>query len=241
MNRIALPLPLLAGLTLAALAAAPRAQNPTPWPLGRPVPSTIANDGDAWLPYLACTPTVLDAQGNLVAPISCTVTQFAMAPGETWTTWWDQRDMLGQQVLPGIYFVDGQPFELGATPLGVAPLGMPHPGHTRRFALSAPTQSHRPYVVAASLSATHGTALGCGRTFPLDDDSLLALSLSTPRLFPDFLGVLDAFGNSTSPAIALPDLPALLGLQFFVAAATLDAQGPCGLGVVGDAVPVVVQ
>ncbi|MEZ6036981.1 MAG: hypothetical protein R3F29_05840 [Planctomycetota bacterium] len=243
MNRNALPLPLLAvaGLTLTAMSTSAHAQNATPWPLGCPVPSTIANDSGAWLPYSSCTPRVTDAQGALVSLSLCSLTQFAMAPGGTWTTWWDQRDLLGQLVGPGIYYVDGKPFALGATPLGVAPLGMPRHGDTRHFALSAPGQANRPYLLGASFGSTFGTALGCGRTFPLDDDPLLSASLSTPQLFADFLGVLDDAGRSEAPAIVLPDLPALIGLQFFVAAATVDAQAPCGVGLVGAAVPVVVQ
>jgi hypothetical protein len=215
---------LLAAVTLAQAV-------PTPWPLGAPVPATIANDTTAPIPFSPFTPTV--TAGGLVVYQGLTVgTVLLLPPGETYTGWWMQNDGLGAQVPPGVYDVGGQPFALGATAAGLAPLGAPHVGVARNVVLAAPSQPDAAYVLAAAFGSTTGIALGCGRTFPLDADALLGLSVSGSPLFANFVGTLGPTGTTTAPAVVLPSLPWLVGIAFELAFVTLDATAPCGIGAI---------
>jgi hypothetical protein len=91
-------------------------------------------------------------------------------------------------------------------------------------------------VLAAAGSSNLGIDLGCGVTFPLDFDALLLQSITTPNVFPNFIGQFDGQGYSTAPAIAVPDVASLAGIQFDLAFAVLDQLAPCGVALVSHAV-----
>jgi len=60
---------------------------------------------------------------------------------------------------------------------------------------------------------------------PIDTTSpLFELSLSTPAIFEDFLGVLDGSGSATAQ-VNIPNLPGLSGFVIHFAGATLGAGG----------------
>lgn len=217
-----------ASLLAVALASTGHAQNPIPWPIGSPVPSTIQNNDTVPLPYSWCTPTVTDATGQIVVWGLCLAVELQLPPGETVTTWWDQRDQFGVAVAPGVYHVNGVPFDLGATAAALRPLGAPHPGASRSIALASPNDPNATYLLAAAFSSNFGIPLGCGVTFPLDFDWLLVDSLTNPVVFPGFVGALDADGRSTAPAIVLPPLPVLLGISFDLGFVTTGSATACG-------------
>lgn len=203
---------------------------PVPWPLGCPIPSTIENNTQTPFPYTLCTPFVTDANGQWVSIGICLFAELELAPGETVTTWWDQRDQNGAPVPPGLYFVNGVGYVVGAVELGLHPLGSPHVGHERHIELCATSGANVPYAVGASFSSQFGIPLGCGVHLPLDYDLLLVDSLTNAAVFPDFVGVLDGDGRSSAPAIVLPPLPFLIGVSFDLAFVTLDPGAPCGFG-----------
>lgn len=215
-------------LTLAVTTTRANAQTPIPWPLGAPVPTTIENNGTTPLTYMFCTPTVTDASGQLVTIGICAFADLLLPPGETSTTRWFQTDGFGAPVLPGVYFVNGVAFDIGATDAALRTLGSPHPGSTRTIDLASPNDPNAAYIVAASFTSTTGFSLGCGVHFPLDNDGLLGASLSDPAVFQNFFGVLDGAGLSSAPAIALPAIPELVGLPFDLAFTTLSPASPCG-------------
>jgi hypothetical protein len=228
MNAIA-PFLLAAALgSLGTTTATAQSAVPIPWPLGSPIPATIENNTTAPLSYTFCTPTVQDASGQLVVWGLCTAAIMLLPPGETVTSWWYQHDENGVQVPPGVYFVNGVPFDVGATDAALRPLGSPHGGSARSIALASPNDPNATYVLAASFSRTLGIPLGCGVHFPIDFDWLLVESLTNPIVFPNFVGALDADGRSQAPAVVLPPLPVLVGISFDLAFATIGGATPCG-------------
>jgi hypothetical protein len=223
-------------IAISLLAATTPAQAPTPWPLGAPVPWTQANNGAQPQQYGLCTPTVFDANQALVQWGICAAVVAFLAPGETFTSHWYQRDQNDQPVPAGVYVVGGRPFAIGAVDAGLSMHGAPHVGFARSVELAAPSQAGKPYVLAASFSAITGIALGCGATFPLDADPLFSASISGSPFFANFVGQLDQAGRTTAPAIVLPDQPWLLGIGFDLAFVTIDASQPCGVGSVSPAI-----
>lgn len=232
---------LFAAILLGSLAGRAEAQigpapTPIPWPLGAPIPSVTANDTSGILEYSPCQPIVTDANGNLVYIGFCLqVIQF-LQPGDVGYMSWHQTYSDGTPVPPGIYNVGGILYDIGATDTALLPLGRPFVGATRHIQLSAPSQPDAVHVLAASVSAGFGIPLGCGQTFPLDFDALLLQSIAPSTIFLDFIGQLDAFGNTTAPAIHVPAIPSLSGSALYLGFMTFDPTAPCGIGVVSDAV-----
>ena len=92
---------------------------------------------------------------------------------------------------------------------------MPNPGAEYKMVIrGAPGDG---YQAAASLG-TSGVVLPNGYVLPLAADSLLFASASNvlPGLFKNFRGFLDINGDATI-SVAIPNLPALSGLTFYVA------------------------
>lgn len=236
--------PSLLAATITLFAATTLAQAPTtpiPWPVGCAVPSTLENNGAAAISYMFCTPTVTDANGQIVTFGLCLFADLLLGPGETSTAYWNQTDMFGLPVAPGIYVVNGVPYDIGAANAALQPLGSPHPGTARTIELCSPADAGAPYLLAASFSSSVGIPLGCGVHFPLDFDWLLGESLGNPAVFANFLGTLDASGRTTAPAVVLPPLPILVGIGFDLAFLTLDPTNPCGLGRASGAVSVTIR
>ncbi|MBL9077916.1 MAG: hypothetical protein JNL08_10460 [Planctomycetes bacterium] len=204
--------------------------NPMPWPLGQPIPFTIENNTDTPFAYTFCTPMVTDLSGQFVAMGFCAFAELQLAPGATVTSYWYQQDMNGLPVPPGIYLVNGRPYAIGTIDLALQPLGAPHVGETRAIELTASNGAGVPYALGASFGTSFGIPLGCGVHFPLDFDWLLVESLTNAAVFPGFVGVLDADGRTSVPAIVLPPLPVLVGLGLDLAFVTFDAGAPCGFG-----------
>jgi hypothetical protein len=224
--------------SLATFAADAAAQTALRYPVGVRVPWVFANDTDDLSGLTPCGPFVTDA--NFV-PVqwfqACAQVFVFVEPGGVYTLYWGQKDDNGQQVAPGLYYVEGVPVEIDASLVtAITPLGRPRVGYARSIELASPTTPNGTYVLAAAGSSTSGIDLGCGVTFPLDFDALLLQSVTTPSTFPNFIGTFDAQGYSTAPSIAVPNLPSLAGIQFDLAFAVLDPFAPCGVAVVSQAV-----
>ena len=129
-------------------------------------------------------------------------------------------------------------------PLQVQVSGSPvPPGGFAQLIFQAPGYENVPYVAAASFGTVPGIPVSSGvppvaDVFPLNPDSLFFLSLNTPSVFSNFIGLIGATG--TAPGIVfVPNNPALSGIQFFVAFAAL-APSPAPYGI-SDAAVVAVQ
>lgn len=111
----------------------------------------------------------------------------------------------------------------GATTLVPATLPI---GVLTSITVSAVGSGGQPYVAAAALSESPGTSLADGRVFPVTPDFLFMMSI-TPNngVFRDFFGLLDNAGMAR-PSIFVPSIPALSGLQLFLAFAVIDAGLP---------------
>jgi|GEM_PF-2650162 len=236
---------LFAALLLGSLAGRAHAQigpapTPIPWPLGAPIPAVTANDTSGILQYTPCQPVVTDANGNTVFIGFCLFVIQFLQPGDAAFMSWPQTYSGGAPVPPGVCFVNGVPYDVGATDAALLPLGRPFVGAERHVQLSAPSQPDALYVLAASATATTGVPLGCGQSFPLDFDALLLQSIAPSNVFLDFIGQLDAFGNTYAPAIHVPAIPSLSGSPLFLGFMTFDPTAPCGVGVVSEAVKTVI-
>jgi hypothetical protein len=224
--------------SLATFAADAAAQTALRYPVGVRVPWVFANDTDDLSGLTPCGPWVTDANFNPVQSFqACPQVFVFVEPGGVYTLYWGQKDGSGQQVAPGLYYVEGVPVEIDATLLtAITPLGSPRVGYARSIELASPTTPNGLYVLAAAGSSTMGIDLGCGVTFPLDFDALLLQSVTTPSTFPNFIGTFDAQGYSTSPSIAVPGSASLAGIQFDLAFAVLDSFAPCGVALVSQSV-----
>lgn len=205
-----------------------------PWPFGGHVPAVFANDGVIPLQFEPCQPLVKDASGTTVFIGFCLPVIQILHPGDVGVMYWPQVTTQGTPVAPGIYDVEGVLYDIGAAEAGLVPLGRPFLGATRSFFLTAPSQPNAPYVLAASASANVGVPLGCGRAFPIDFDALTLLSLSGAP-FGNFIGTLNSIGETSTPSLAMPFLPSLVGLDLYFAFLTVNQTAPCGIGVISDA------
>jgi len=104
------------------------------------------------------------------------------------------------------------------------------PGAVVRLSLESPDDPNREYVLGASFGTVPGISL-TRRVIPLNPDLLLLLSLGTPAIFRDFIGVLDGAGRAT-PAIHLPAESSLVGLRFFTAWFTRRPGAPDEIGAI---------
>jgi hypothetical protein len=79
------------------------------------------------------------------------------------------------------------------------------------------------YLGACSLGHS-GIPLGDGRVIPLDLDALFLLSLTTPVIFSNFTGVVDANGDFTM-TLNTPAVPELAGFTIWSSAITFTPNG----------------
>jgi hypothetical protein len=113
-------------------------------------------------------------------------------------------------------------------------MGMPFPGASVPLQIGFNRDPLHSYVMAASFTSTPGIPLAPdGRPIPLTPDAMMLLSLSTPSIFQNFSGVLDGLGNATA-TLNLPNLPALSGFQFKMAAVSLEAVSSSGVKSITD-------
>lgn len=99
-------------------------------------------------------------------------------------------------------------------------------GQATAFQLRLPSEANMPYTCGLSLDYTPGITLPLGGLLPLDNDALLAASLTPGSpVFVDFAGTLDG-GGQAAPTLVVPNLPFLAGLDLYAAAFTLAPTQP---------------
>jgi hypothetical protein len=108
-------------------------------------------------------------------------------------------------------------------------------GRTLVLNLESPRDAGKAYLALASTNTQFGIPLG-GRLFPLDNDSLMSLSITSPSVFVDFSGVFDAFGKAQAKVV-IPAIPSLLNFEFLVAYTLVDPTNPTIYSGFSNAVP----
>lgn len=107
-------------------------------------------------------------------------------------------------------------------------------GQTTNLTLSSPRDAGKVRICLAALNTQFGTPLG-GRLFPLDYDALMLVCLSSPGVFGNFIGTLDANGAGAA-TVAIPNNPALAYFELAVGYVVLDPAAPFGFGGFGNAI-----
>jgi len=104
---------------------------------------------------------------------------------------------------------------------GIEVQGIPKPGKTLALHFAMPADPGAFYAAGASLSGTVPGFLFGGCTLPLNPDGVTWISLASQPPFSGFSGFLDAAGHAAG-ALAIPDTPAVVGVELDFAFATLD-------------------
>jgi hypothetical protein len=132
-----------------------------------------------------------------------------------------------------------QTFNIGMVPRArIDVLTSPQVGMPLNFRLTSPADPGQPYVQGASFGTTPGIPAG-SRVVPLNYDFLLVLSLTTPSLFSNFSGNLDANAQALTTIYVPPD-PILAGFGFFTAFVTIRAGAPANVGAISDPVSIMI-
>jgi DNA-binding beta-propeller fold protein YncE len=140
-------------------------------------------------------------------------------------------------------FVAGtNPMRADSTPLRPLPIqhGLPSIGTTIRLGLRLRSDAGLNYVMGASLGSTPGIVLPDSRVIPLNVDVMLLVSLTTPTIFGNFQGTLNATGDALANVNIPPDA-GLVGFTFFVAWVSLDPAAPSGIRHISNALPITIQ
>jgi hypothetical protein len=235
-SRFALSLALLPFLAAPALSQVSSIVGPQVAPLGGcPIAISISNDTTSTVWTGICPYTVKDGVGNVVYTPICIAIALQIVPGGTFTANWPQIDNNGSQVLAGLYQIEvsvpgvgiqKHPVVIGGTDAGVAPLGVPKIGTTRKYRLCAPLDGGFNYLLLGSGSTTSGIPT-CGGLFPLDPDAIMNIAVSDPTIFINLFGTLASDGSSSDPALAIPLQPHLIGVNIFWAFLVIDFNAPC--------------
>lgn len=199
-------------------------------PLDAPVHLVVSNDRDGSVYYDPCAFAVYDVLGELVWAPPCEPV-VELLPGDTYVHTWPQVDDAGRSVLPGLYALGdarGPAVLVGGSDAAIAPLGAPKLGTVRPLALASPLDPGHPYLLAAASSSAVGIPT-CAGVLPLDPGPVFELSLSPHTFLAHSLGLLDAAGRSTAPALVLPPIPELAGARLVLAFVVLDPSQPCAI------------
>jgi hypothetical protein len=115
-------------------------------------------------------------------------------------------------------------------------LARAHVGTTVPVRIFSPTDAGKFVFVAAAAGRDEGIVLPDLRVVPLNDDLLLAFSLTIPNSvftgFGTIVGPLDANGVFDGSAVILPPSVAFEGIWFYVGFVVLDGAAPLGIGTI---------
>ncbi|MAG57621.1 MAG: hypothetical protein CMJ83_15115 [Planctomycetes bacterium] len=165
-------------------------------------------------------------------------------PPATVTLQWSTA-VPGGFLQPGMYYIQVDyrdqnfgPAQTTHFPVRIDALGTPPPpilsrtsapvrGTTMGLSINAPGFGGSSYLLAASFQTNVGFTLPTGLRIALDQDALFPFSFpaANPFLFPNFLGNLDASGNTNAPAVNLPNLPVLNGFPLAIQGALFNSMG----------------
>ena len=132
-------------------------------------------------------------------------------------------------------YTTSHPMSAGTVNLSMTAL--PQTGTTLPFALDAPGDGGKTYVMAASFGNT-GISIG-GRTVPLSFDTLLLLTVQNvlPGIFQRYQGTLSA-GGTASASLLIPAGPGLKGVTLHHAFVVIDPAKPAGIGTISNGLAV---
>lgn len=130
------------------------------------------------------------------------------------------------------------------TNFALAMQGFPSVNSTLQLNVYDPSGANKVYLLLMSLGTTFGTPLGDGRTFPLDLDPLLLLSITNPISIglQNNIGALTPQGRATA-TWAIPNVRELSGLSVYAAFMTIDTQRPFPQGVtfISNVLPILIR
>lgn len=252
-----LSLAVFASLTAPVASQLQATVGPPVAPVGCPIQVSVANESSTSIDLEPRYYSVTDSAGQRVFPaISPIVAPYLipLEPGQVWEGFWPQVDVDGQQVPPGTYDIhvflptptgiatNTTTVEVRASAdAAVAALGAPRIGTTRHYHLCSPNDGGEFYLMLGSTSNLAGIPT-CAGTIPVDPSPFLVATASAPSLFVDWFGQLDASGESRAPAFALPNLPAVVGLDYVVAFVVLNTTAPgCFLRTISEPTPLTIQ
>ena len=178
-------------------------------------------------------------------PFICPLILLFVAPGATLNRTWNQLGSNGLQVPAGDYFVRFNYWDQTSTlltsrffpfriedplaPIGptLSTLGDPTTGNLWSLQISDPPNPGAIYYMACSLTTDVGWTVNPNLHVALDQDALWNLTYPTadPSIFLSFAGALDGSGLTTSPAVLVPSVPALVGLPLSVQGLVLNGAG----------------
>lgn len=246
LSRIFLIVSLLASATLAQGLGISVAVNPAGQiPVGQTVNFTISVPITQPTATLASGCSIVSIRsapnGPIVwQPFICPFILINIAPGSSYPGSWDQKDSSNQQVAPGVYWAQiaysssatgGNIvsqwfcFEIVQNPPSpvLASSGPLQAGQLTGFSINAPAHPSHLFLVLASLTSNNPITIGNELTC-LDNDIVLneILAGGSPGTFLGFAGFLSNSGTTNTPAIQMPNLPALELLPFHVQAVIID-------------------
>ena len=121
--------------------------------------------------------------------------------------------------------------------------GTPSIGNTVNYNLFSYGQGGLPYIFGLSSNGTYpGMPLPDGRTIPINDDPMLQFALMNPTntIYSPY-GNLAGFLANASVPVNIPNLPFLVGQEFWSAFLTLNTSAPSGVQSISCAIQTTVQ
>ncbi len=117
-----------------------------------------------------------------------------------------------------------------ASPIGLALSAPPVIGTTVNIIIDSPDDAGLGYIMAASTDTYPAVPIGDGRFFPLEDNTILRMSINPGNgIFNFFTGTLDGSGQSSDPEFVIPNMPGIVGREVFFAAVTQHGAYPQGV------------
>ena len=220
-------------------------------PVGCPITMSFTNNTTALLITNLCPYQVYDQSGTLIYTPQCFLIAIIVPPGGTFTAEWDQADDQGVPFAPGTYRVDFDVPEVGliqtfvdinpSVDAALATLGTVEVGKETAVQLCAPAFPDELYFLMAAGINTGGIPT-CGGTIPLDFDAIFEIALAPGNgVFLNTFGTLDENGSSKEPAVAVPDIPTLAGLDLILDFVVLDFTQPCVIQAISEPLDLTVE
>ncbi len=104
---------------------------------------------------------------------------------------------------------------------GLTQYGIARPGQAVILNIQDKTAASNPYLIRCAYSRSPGIPLPGSGTVPLTPDALFWTSGFVPTIFQNFNGILDQNGKGFG-VVAIPNIPALSGLDFFAGAVSVS-------------------
>ena len=120
--------------------------------------------------------------------------------------------------------------------------GTPSIGSTINLSLNAPGNPSRAFILGISASTAPGIVLGDGRIIPLTADPLLLYALTTvPNGLYNPVGNLHSLLSNALVPLAIPNTPAIIGAEFWMAYIVLEPTASAGVQIISCPTSILVQ